>query len=155
MKKMIMLIAIIFFCILITGCVYVIPNVDTLNASGFIGNGMDINIKVFPKAQFDPFDPNYSKSDQHERQKHQMAVEQAYNINIKYVDYTDSEPWSPSRVLAINEGYLHGQRIGDIYQISTDWIPALAKSQSIASLYQTDTNQGYFRAFDYEPARNS
>ncbi|HHU81181.1 MAG TPA: hypothetical protein GXZ35_07655, partial [Acholeplasmataceae bacterium] len=124
-----------------------------LNRVGFDGKGMKVIIKVYPKYEHDPSDPDYSGTYRQQRYQHLTNVEKAYKIDIEYVDYTDSEPWGPDRAQAIENGHINGSRIGDIYQIASEWIPKLAKAHAIAPLYDPAKDEGYFEKYGYEQAK--
>jgi hypothetical protein len=120
-----------------------------LNRIGFNGNGMTIRIKVASKQQHDPSDPNYTGPFQIQKYAHLIAVENAYNIKIEYVEYTEDELWGTDCAQAIENGYILGERIGEIYEIRSEWIPKLAKAHAISPLYNPYSDQGYFKNFGY------
>lgn len=110
------------------------PNQQT---GGFDGNNMDFVIMVLPVASYDPYDSNYKLSDKSIRQKQQDAVENAYNIKIKYMDWPSDAPWGPDREDYIKTNYGNGSfKNSDVYvvNITSAWIPNLVKEGCLAEL---------------------
>ena len=132
-----------------------VPKWD-LNTIGFQGKGMVYEIKVLPSSEFDPFHPEYSGSSKSAKQEHQNEVEDAYDIEIKYVDWPDDAPWGPERCKFINAKYLAGE-FGDTYvvNIASQWIPTLFKGGSIAELYDLNSENGIFAELNNEDNDNS
>lgn len=108
-----------------------------LNPTGFNGQGMTIKIKCLPVNEFDPFDADYTGDSQEIKMRHQQLVQQAYNVKIKYVAWTDSEAWGPKRTQAVVDGYTNGSyQDSDIYVVNivSSWIPTIVKSNVLAEL---------------------
>ncbi len=122
-----------------------------LNQIGFDGQGMTYEIKVLPVSEYDPFNVDYSGSQKNIKQKHQTLVEGAYNIVVKYSNWEDAAPWGPERVKYINKKYL-AEDFGDVYvvTITSQWIPTLVKGNSIAELYDMNTDEGIFKQLSYD-----
>jgi|GEM_PF-1201246 len=117
------------------------------NQVGFNGNGMDIIVKVGLTTEYDPFDANFGGQRKTDRQAHQRALEQAYNIKLVYQQYGDEAAWGPNRVNAIIEGHIQNNRLADIYLLASAWVPTIAKTGAIVPL------QDYFLDYEYEQAR--
>lgn len=94
-----------------------------------------ITIMAGDVSEVDPFHENYSGLNQIERQNLQRAVEEKYNVEVKYVLYPSNAAWGPSRVSAIVQASVSGKRLADIYyHVTTDWIRELAQGGAIASI---------------------
>ena len=123
-----------------------------LNSLGFNGNGMEIIIKVLPKAEFDPFDAGYTAEDKELRKKQIGLVTKAYNIKITYSNWDNEAPWGPTRVQFIKDQYMNGefQKKGVyIINITSQWIPTLVKANSLAELYKTESDTGPFAEVEF------
>lgn len=123
-----------------------------LNQIGFQGKGMTYEIKVLPVTEYDPFDPGFTGSQQDIKQQHQSKVQTAYDIKVKYSNWEDDAPWGPERVKKINQRYLENT-FGDVYvvTITSQWIPTLVKGNSIAELYDMNSESGIFAGLSYDP----
>lgn len=121
-----------------------------LNQYGFIGNGMNFAIKVFPVTEYDPNNPDFTGSNRSIRQQHQSLVEAAYDITIIWSQWEDSAPWGPERVKFINKQYLTDS-FGDAYvlSIASQWIPTLVKAGSIAELYDIESETGIYAGLPF------
>ena len=125
-----------------------------LNQIGFQGNGMKFGIKCLPVSEFDPTAADFSGDPQDKPllQAHLGAVESAYGIDIQYVAYGDDEAWGPTRVKAINDSFIDQSYLNEgiyVVNISTQWIPTLNKGGSLAGLYNTSQDTGFFKNVGY------
>lgn len=86
--------------------------------------------------EIDPFHPNFSGTQQLQRQNRQREVEELYNVTIRYRSYPDNAPWGPSRVTAIIQSSVSGNHLADIYWSVSDWIQQLARAEAIVPVDQ-------------------
>jgi len=84
--------------------------------------------------EIDPFDENYTGTDQLARQELQRQVEEQYNVIINYQNYPASASWGPSRVSSIIQSSVAGEPLSDIYWITSDWIQELVNGNAIADV---------------------
>ncbi len=85
--------------------------------------------------EYDPFHVNYFGRNKQEKQNLQKEVEEKYNVKIHYIPYPKNAPWGLERQNAIIEAHENGTPLADIYyNISSDWIPYLARNGAIAPL---------------------
>ena len=105
------------------------------NRSEFNGKGMQILILHGAPEEIDPFNDNFSGNRQAEKKAQIYDIQKEYNVQIKFEKYPDSAAWGPDRVAWLNN--LYAQKIedqGDIFAISSDWVPTLVGGNSIAEL---------------------
>ncbi|MGD9910121.1 MAG: extracellular solute-binding protein [Candidatus Izemoplasmatales bacterium] len=84
--------------------------------------------------EIDPFNADYSGTDQLARQDLQRLVEEQYNVKIVYKNYPSSAAWGPDRVQAIIQASVTGEPLSDIYWITSDWIQELVNGNAIADV---------------------
>jgi len=130
------------------------------NRTGFNGKKMTIKILSGSPNEIDPYSPYYTGNRKEERKAQLAEIAKAYNITIKYEAYPNEASWGQKRANWINN--LFASQItdqGDIFQISSDWVPILAKERSIAKLevlthdLETGAYQqigGYFTTLKYQ-----
>lgn len=84
--------------------------------------------------EIDPYHEDFSGTEQQARQERQDEVEEMYNVNIIYRNYSSSAGWGPSRVSAIIQSSVAGDPLGDIYWVTSDWIQELVAGNAIADI---------------------
>lgn len=84
--------------------------------------------------EIDPFHEDYSGTEQVQRQQRQLEVEEIYNVKIIYRNYSSSAGWGPSRVSAIIQSNVAGEPLGDVYWVTSDWIPELVSANAITDI---------------------
>ncbi len=122
------------------------------NTLNFDGNGMEVVLKVLPKAEFDPYDSGYTADDKEIKKKQIDLVEAAYNIDIVYSNWDNDAPWGPDRVQFIKDRFTDGsfQKNGVYYvNITSQWIPTLVKAGTLAELYDYGTDSGLFNQVQF------
>ncbi len=81
--------------------------------------------------EIDPFHADYSGTEQLERQTLQREVEERFNVEIKYENYSPSAAWGPSRVTAIIQSSVSGDHLADIYWSVSTWTQELVQNDAI------------------------
>jgi fructooligosaccharide transport system substrate-binding protein len=94
----------------------------------------DIVIMHGAPNEIDPFDVNFSGTEQNAKQQRQREVEQQFNVRIIYRAYPANAPWGPDRVNAIINASIAGSPLADVYWTTSDWLQQLANSEAIASI---------------------
>lgn len=94
----------------------------------------DIVIMHGAPNEIDPFDVNFSGTEQNAKQQRQREVEQQFNVRIIYRAYPANAPWGPDRVNAIINASIAGSPLADVYWTTSDWVQQLANSEAIASI---------------------
>ena len=95
------------------------------------GQGMKYRILVSPVSEYDPFEAGFTATGNGKiiKQNHMRLVEQAYNIDIEYFEWSTLAKWGPERVSYINENYLSKEIFTKneayVVQIACSWIPTL------------------------------
>jgi len=99
--------------------------------------------------EVDPFHPDFSGTEQLERQQIQNEVEQRLNVDIEYRAYPANAPWGPDRVTAIIQSSVAGDHLADIYWSVSDWIQSLAKGDAIIPIdqYLATTGQNIHESY--------
>ena len=120
------------------------------NRTDFDGKGMTIVIYHGAPEELDPFNNEYSGERQKEKQAVLTTIELAYNVDIEIKAFPDDAPWGPSRVAWLNNNVASGNVQGDIYAISSDWVPSLVSGGSIALLNNRKNGEGLFAELNYE-----
>ena len=120
------------------------------NRTDFDGKGMTIVIYHGAPEELDPFNNEYTGERQKEKQAVLTTIELAYNVDIEIKAFPDDAPWGPSRVAWLNNNVASGNVQGDIYAISSDWIPTLVSGGSIALLSNRKSGEGLFKELNYE-----
>ena len=113
------------------------------NRSGFDGKGIQILILSGVPESLDPFRNDYTGDRRGERRAQLNNIQNEYNVQIRFDRYPDSAAWGPDRIAWINN--LSAQNIvdqGDVFAISSDWIPSLVSGKSIAELASYSTANG-------------
>lgn len=94
-----------------------------------------IRIVVGDTRENDPFLNDYTGLNQLERQQLQIAVEEKYNVEVKYINYPAGANWGPNRINDIIKNSVSGTRYGDIYyNITTDYLRNLAQGGAIVPI---------------------
>lgn len=86
--------------------------------------------------EVDPFDANYSGTEQQAKQERHNQVEEQYNVDIQYLPYPANAPWGPDRVNAIIQSSISGDHLSEIYWSVSDWIQQLVLGEAIVSVDQ-------------------
>ncbi len=86
--------------------------------------------------EVDPFDANYSGTEQLAKQERQTQVEEQFNVDIQYLPYPANAPWGPDRVNAIIQSSISGDHLSEIYWSVSDWIQQLVLGEAIVSVDQ-------------------
>ncbi len=106
--------------------------------------------------EVDPFNPDYSGTQQLAKQQRQTEVEELYNVDIQYILYPSNAPWGPDRVDAIITASTIGNHMAEIYWSVSDWIQRLAAAEAIVPIdkYLTTTGSnirdGYKEVSEYQ-----
>ena len=119
------------------------------NRKEFDGKGMAIVIYHGAPEELDPFNDDFFGERQKEKQELLNTIEAEYNIDIQIKPYPAEAPWGPARVAWLNNNFASGNVQGDIYAISSDWIPTLVSGGSIAVLSNHITGEGLFKELNY------
>ena len=126
------------------------PTWDLNAKMNWNGQGMKYRILVSPVSEYDPFEAGFTATGNGKiiKQNHMRLVEQAYNIDIEYFEWSTLAKWGPERVSYINENYLSKEIFTKneayVVQIACSWIPTLVKNGSLASLYNMSSETGFF-----------
>ncbi len=100
-----------------------------------ISGKQTIRIMAGDLREVDPFHPNFSGSNQAERQALQRAAEAKHNVEIEFVPYPDNAAWGPARVNAMIEAAITGHHLSDFYyHITTDWLRDLVQGGALAPI---------------------
>lgn len=99
--------------------------------------------------EVDPYHPDFSGTEQLERQQIQNEVEERLNVDIEYRAYPANAPWGPDRVTAIIQSSVAGDHLADIYWSVSDWIQSLAKGDAIIPIdqYLATTGQNIHESY--------
>ena len=112
------------------------------NRLGFDGKGMEVLVLHGAPEEIDPYAADFKGSRKDEKKKQFYDIAKAYNITLTIKKFPDSAAWGPDRVAWINS--LAAAKItteGDIFAISSDWVPSLVEGNSIALLEQIKYNR--------------
>ncbi len=107
-------------------------------------------------SQVDPFDENYSGTEQLDRQAQILKVEEELNVDIVFEQYSPSAAWGPSRVTAIIQSSVSGDHLADLYWVASNWIQQLVMGDAIASVspymakYGTHIDDSYLEIGSYQ-----
>ena len=121
----------------------------TVLPRGDVVDSQEVVIMHGATYEVDPFHPNFSGTQQLQRQNRQREVEELYNVTIRYRQYPDNAPWGPDRVTAIIQSSVSGNHLADIYWSVSDWIQQLARAEAIAPIDQYLDNIGSNIHSDY------
>jgi len=105
------------------------------NRFGFNGKGMQVKVLTGAPEEVDPYNASFSGNRKSERQQQFYNIETAYNIDLVVDYFPDQAAWGPDRVAWINS--LAASSIkdqGEIFAISSDWVPSLVEGNSIVQL---------------------
>ena len=119
------------------------------NRKEFDGKGMAIVIYHGAPEELDPFNDDFFGERQKEKQELLNTIEAEYNIDIQIKPYPAEAAWGPERAAWLNNNVASDNIQGDIYYISSDWIPTLAYGGSIAVLSNHRTGEGLFKELNY------
>lgn len=111
------------------------------NRFSYDGKGQTILILSGAPEEVDPDNNDFSGTRKEERQLQLYDIEQAYKVDIVIEKFPDEAAWGPDRVKWIND--LAANNItdkGDIFAISSDWVPSLVEGRSIAPLAEVKFN---------------
>ena len=126
------------------------PNQQT---GGWYGNGMTVKIFVDDKSNYDPFEPNYNKSDKLILQKQIRNIEQAYGIDLVYENWSEYAAYGPSRIQYIKTNDFMEEE-AYIIQIDSTWIETLVRAGCLAELgtlnIDNDAISGIFTEIGYQ-----
>jgi len=107
-------------------------------------------------SQVDPFNENYSGTEQLDRQTQILLIEEELNVDIVFEEYSPSAAWGPSRVTSIIQSSVSGDQLGDLYWIASNWIQQLVLGDAIASVspymneYGTNIDDSYIEIGSYQ-----
>ena len=111
------------------------------NRSGFDGKGMTIKLLHSAPEEVDPNDANFCGERKADKALQLFDIQCEYNITLSIERFPDHAAWGLDRVAWINDlAAANDTKNGDIFAISSDWIPTLAKGQSIAVLENVAIN---------------
>ena len=106
-------------------------------------NGKGAIIKLLHGApdEIDPESPTFTGKRKEEKQLQLYDIETAYNIDLVIEKFPDAAAWGPDRVAWINGlAQTNTTDKGDIFAISSDWVPSLVEGKSIALLETVKMN---------------
>jgi len=92
--------------------------------------------------EIDPFNAEYTGTDQLARQAQQRAVEALYNVKVIYRSYPAEAAWGPSRINSIINASVAGEPLADIYWNVSDWIQQLAEADAIVDVTKYMSTHG-------------
>lgn len=130
------------------------------NRYDFNGKGMSITILHGAPEELDPYNAGFTGNRKAERQQQFYQIQKAYNITLVIQKFPDAAAWGPDRVAWINS--LAANKVtdqGEIFAISSDWVPSLVEGNSIVELEQLKFNSktktydqvsGIFTDLNYE-----
>jgi len=107
-------------------------------------------------SQIDPFDENYSGTEQLDRQEQILLIEEELNVDIVFEQYSPSAAWGPSRVTSIIQSSVSGDQLADLYWIASNWIQQLVLGDAIASVspymneYGSNIDESYIEIGSYQ-----
>ncbi|MBR2891224.1 MAG: hypothetical protein IKC22_02450 [Bacilli bacterium] len=129
------------------------------NRFGYDGKGAIIKLLHGAPEEVDPENTGFTGSRKEEKQLQLFDIEQAYKIDLVIEKFPDAAAWGPDRVAWINGlAETNTTDKGDIFAISSDWVPSLAEGKSIAvletikvnsSTKQYDQKGGIFTQLNY------
>lgn len=86
--------------------------------------------------EVDPFNEDFSGTEQLARQAKQREVEDRLNVKVIYRAYPASAAWGPDRVTAIINASVAGEPLADLYWTTSDWVQQLADANAIVPVDQ-------------------
>ena len=105
------------------------------NRYGFNGKKMTVKVLSGAPEEVDPYSADFTGTRKDEKKKQFYEIAKAYNITLSIEKFPDSAAWGPDRVAWINSlAALKKTTEGDIFAISSDWVPSLVEGNSIAEL---------------------
>ena len=114
----------------------------TFNRFGFDGKKMTVLVLSGAPEEVDPYHADFTGNRKDERKKQFYEIAKAYNITLTIQKFPDSAAWGPDRVAWINSlAALKKTNEGDIFAISSDWVPSLVEGNSIAELESIKMNR--------------
>ncbi|MBQ2892033.1 MAG: hypothetical protein IJE45_03985 [Bacilli bacterium] len=114
----------------------------TYNRSGFDGKGMTIKLLHGAPEEVDPNAADFSGEREADKALQLFEIQDAYKITLSIEKFPAEAAWGPDRVAWINNLAAANETTkGDIFAISSDWVPSLAKGQSIAVLENVAMNK--------------
>ena len=129
------------------------------NRSGFDGKGMTIKLLHGAPEEVDPNATGFTGERQADKALQLFDIQEAYKITLSIEKFPDEAAWGPDRVAWINNLAAANETTkGDIFAISSDWVPSLAKDYSISVLElvimnkttkQWDQDGGLFSHLNY------
>ena len=112
------------------------------NRSGFDGKGMTIKLLHGAPEEVDPNATGFTGERQADKALQLFDIQEAYKITLSIEKFPDEAAWGPDRVAWINNLAAANETTkGDIFAISSDWVPSLAQGNSIAVLENVAMNK--------------
>ena len=111
------------------------------NRSEFNGKGMTIKLLHGAPEEVNPNLAEFSGERKNEKLAQLVDIQDAYHITLSIEKFPDEAAWGPDRVAWINGLAANNETTkGDIFAISSDWIPTLVTGKSIALLETLEFN---------------